>query len=398
MARVPEVNETTLQLSAPDNQLRILAEAIPQMVWTTDSRGDVQYANRQWYEYTGASYDQTRDMQWLRCVHPDDVEATKENWAKSIDSGSVYDMTHRLKRADGAYRWHLSRALPIKNQHGTVTNWFGTSTDIEDQRQASERMQALLETSVHERTEALEIARDEALRASSLKSQFVQNISHEIRTPMSGILGMSELLTEMDLPAEAKEMSNHILVAAGTLMEIVNDLLDFSKLEANKVALQNSQFSLGELIESLNLSISSALIKKNLNLIIDVQEGLPDLYNGDVKKIRQVLLNLLNNAVKFTESGDVKISVEEQARTGSWYSLRFSVVDNGIGIAEETLPKLFEPFVQADGSITRRYGGTGLGLSICRKLVTLMSGEIGVESKIGSGSKFWFMIPLESQS
>jgi PAS domain S-box-containing protein len=396
MPRVPEVNETTLQLSAPDNQLRILAEAIPQMVWTTDSRGDVQYANRQWYEYTGLSYDQTRNMHWLKCVYPDDAESTREAWAKAVENGSVYEIAHRLRRADGRYRWHLSRALPIKNQHGEVTNWFGTSTDIEDQRQASERVQTLLETSVHERTEALEIARDEALRASSLKSQFVQNISHEIRTPMSGILGMSELLSEMELPPEAKEMSNHILVAAGTLMEIVNDLLDFSKLEANKVTLQKNKFSLGELIESVNLSISSALTRKNLKLVIDVQEGLPDWYSGDAKKVRQVLLNLLNNAVKFTESGDIKISVEEQARTGDWYSLRFSVVDTGIGISDETLPRLFEPFVQADGSITRRYGGTGLGLSICRKLVTLMSGEIGVESKIGSGSKFWFMIPLEA--
>ncbi len=117
---------------------------------------------------------------------------------------------------------------------------------------------------------------------------------------------------------------------------------------------------------------------------------------GDEKKIRQVLVNIFNNAVKFTESGDIKVSVTEQTRTGDWYSVRFEVKDNGIGISEEILPKLFEPFVQADGSITRKYGGTGLGLSICRKLVTIMSGEIGVESKSGSGSTFWFMIPLEA--
>ncbi|MBS2000340.1 MAG: PAS domain-containing protein [Cyanobacteria bacterium SZAS LIN-5] len=395
---MPEVNETTLQLSAPDNQLRILAEAIPQMVWTSDARGNVQYANKQWYEYTGLSYDQTRNMHWLVCVHPDDAQSTREAWLKAVETGNIYEVTHRLKGADNSYRWHLSRALPVKNKRGDLENWFGTSTDIEDQRQASERMQALLESSVQERTEALEIARDEAIRASSLKSQFVQNISHEIRTPMSGILGMSELLAEMELPSDAREMANHILTAAGTLMEIVNDLLDFSKLDANKVALQKSKFSLSELIESVTLSISCALGKKNLNLIVDVQEGLPDSFMGDEKKIRQVLLNILNNAVKFTESGDIKLSIAEQARTENWYSLRFSIVDQGIGIGEETLPKLFEPFVQADGSITRRYGGTGLGLSICRKLVNLMSGEIGVESKVGSGSTFWFMIPLEAQT
>jgi signal transduction histidine kinase len=155
---------------------------------------------------------------------------------------------------------------------------------------------------------------------------------------------------------------------------------------------------LSELLESACLSLSSVVAKKNVNVVVNVQEGLPDSYMGDEKKVRQVLLNLLNNAAKFTESGDIKISVEEQARTANWYSLRFTVVDSGIGIDEQTLPRLFEPFVQADGSITRRYGGTGLGLSICRKLVAVMSGEIGVESKVGCGSTFWFMIPLEAQS
>jgi len=396
MALVPEVNETTLQLSAPDNQLRILAEAIPQMVWTSDAQGMVQYANKRWYESSRLNYDQPRNLHWLRSVHSDDAEMTKNAWLKAIEEGTVYEITHRLRRADDVFRWHLSRALPLKNEGGQITSWFGTSTDIEEQRQASERVKALLESSVQERTEALEIARDEALRASALKSQFVQNISHEIRTPMSGILGMSELLSEMELPHEAREMSNHILIAAGTLMGIVNDLLDFSKLEANKVPLQKGKFNLAELIESASLSVSSALTRKNLKLVVDVQKGLPEWYIGDEKKIRQVLINILSTAVKFTESGDIKVSVTEQARTKEWYSVRFTIADQGIGISEEILPRLFEPFVQADGSITRRYGGTGLGLSICRKLVTIMSGEIGVESKAGSGSTFWFMIPLES--
>ncbi|MFN8553446.1 MAG: PAS domain-containing protein [Candidatus Obscuribacterales bacterium] len=134
---MPEVNETTLQLSAPDNQLRILAEAIPQMVWTSDARGNVQYANKQWYEYTGLSYDQTRNMHWLVCVHPDDAQSTREAWLKAVETGNIYEVTHRLKGADNSYRWHLSRALPVKNKRGDFENWFGTSTDIEDQRQAS---------------------------------------------------------------------------------------------------------------------------------------------------------------------------------------------------------------------------------------------------------------------
>ena len=396
MAPGPELNDTTLRLTAPDSQLRILAEAIPNMVYTADAQGMLLYANKRWYEYTGSNYDQTRNLHWLRFIHPDDAETTRLTWLNCVKTGEIYEISHRLRRSDDVFRWHLTRALPLKNPSGETTSWFGTSTDIEDQKQASERITALLESSVQERTEALEIARDEAVRASMLKSQFVQNISHEIRTPMSGILGMSELLADMDLSPEAREMSNHILIAAGTLMGIVNDLLDFSKLEANKVPVQKSTFSLSELIENAILSVSSMVSKKSLKLTVDVQKGLPDGYVGDDKKIRQVLINLLNNAAKFTESGDIKVVVTEQARTKDWYSLRFQVIDQGIGISEENLPKLFEPFVQADGSITRRYGGTGLGLSICRKLVTVMSGEIGVESKSGSGSTFWFMIPLEA--
>jgi PAS domain S-box-containing protein len=396
MAPGPELNDTTLRLTAPDSQLRLLAEAIPNMVYTADAQGNLVYANKRWYEYTGGNYDQTRNLHWLRFVHPDDAETTRLTWQNSVQTGEVYEISHRLLRSDDVFRWHLTRALPLKSASGEITSWFGTSTDIEDQRQASDRVKVLLESSVQERTEALELARDEAVRASTLKSQFVQNISHEIRTPMSGILGMSELLADMDLPPEAREMSNHILTAAGTLMGIVNDLLDFSKLEANKVLLQKNKFSLTELIEDTTLSVSSIVTKKSLKLDVDLQKGLPDSFIGDEKKIRQVLVNLLNNAAKFTESGDIKIVLTEQARSGDWYSVRFQVTDQGIGISEEILPKLFEPFVQADGSITRRYGGTGLGLSICRKLVTMMSGEIGVESKSGCGSTFWFMVPLEA--
>lgn len=396
MAPGPELDDTTLRLTAPDSHLRILAEAIPQMVYTADAQGNMLYANKRWYEYTGNNYDQTRNLHWLRSVHPDDAETTRLTWLKAVQTGEVYEISHRLRRVDDVFRWHLTRALPLKNASGEIASWFGTSTDIEDQRQASERVQVLLESSVQERTEALEIARDEAVRASILKSQFVQNISHEIRTPMSGILGMSELLSDMDLPPEAREMSNHILIAAGTLMGIVNDLLDFSKLDANKVALQKNKFGLDNLLENAVLSVSSIVSKKNLKLEVDVQKGLPNSYQGDEKKIRQVLVNLLNNAAKFTESGAIKVLVTEQARSGDWYSVRFQITDQGIGISEENLPKLFEPFVQADGSITRRYGGTGLGLSICRKLVTMMRGEIGVESQAGSGSTFWFMIPLEA--
>lgn len=240
----------------------------------------------------------------------------------------------------------------------------------------------------------LQEARDAAQQALIMKSQFVANISHEIRTPMSGVLGMSELLMMSGLDTESHLIAEHICLSAKSLMSIVNDILDFSKLEAGRMQLEKREFSASSTIQQVLQSVKPSAAQKNLQLNAYVDPGIPERLYGDDGRIKQTLLNLAHNAVKFTQEGSVTIAVIADSRNQDMVNLRFTVQDTGIGIAEEVQNKLFLPFVQADNSTTRRFGGTGLGLSICKSLVMLMSGELTLESKEGMGSTFSFVIPV----
>jgi signal transduction histidine kinase len=236
----------------------------------------------------------------------------------------------------------------------------------------------------------LTVARDKALDASRLKSEFVANISHELRTPLSGILGMAELLTLKPLDHESIDISNHLLDSAKHLLTVVNDLLDFSKLEAGKVNLEVMTVSLRDLVNDVIKNSSPEARKKGLQLSEQVSHAVPKEIVADATRIKQVLLNMLHNAIKFTKIGSVQLDVS-MTEEGM---IKFSVTDTGIGVSRLIQDKLFQPFVQGDGSTTRVYGGTGLGLSVSRNLVQLMDGKIGVISVEGSGSTFWFSIPV----
>lgn len=243
----------------------------------------------------------------------------------------------------------------------------------------------------------IERARDAAQSANDLKSKFVASVSHEIRTPLSGIIGLSELLacgTPVS-PEEMKKMCNGIFDSAKGLLAILNDLLDFSKLEAGRMEIQNDTFMLDSVLSYVNRIVQNQVGNKNLRIVQHVDENVPPQCFGDALRIRQVLLNLVSNAVKFTEHGEVSITVSLQnCDSGKPRFIKYAVRDTGIGITEEAQKKLFSPFQQADSSTTRRYGGTGLGLSISKRLVELMGGDIGVDSKIGEGSTFWFVVPF----
>ena len=257
-----------------------------------------------------------------------------------------------------------------------------------------------LELKVDERTseliqvnDDLRRARDEAIQANILKSQFVANISHEIRTPMSGILGLSELLVN-ETEGETKVTAEYINSSASNLMVLVNDLLDMSKLEAGKFEIIKEVFQLNELVENVLTAFDLPASNQNLELLRHVDESLKEDFIGAPGRIRQVLQNLIQNAFKFTDKGSVKVLVEPQKVDGSTVYVRFSVSDTGPGISEVNQGKLFQLFVQVDGSTTRKHGGTGLGLALSKKLVQLMNGVISIDSVEGAGSTFWFTIPL----
>jgi len=263
-------------------------------------------------------------------------------------------------------------------------------------------LNATLQQRVAERTRQLEqqareliVARDRALELSRLKSEFLANVSHEIRTPMNAVIGMSELLLEARLGSEEREYAQTVHSSAHVLLALINDILDYSKIEAGKLSIEKLDFVLEEVARSAVAILAPRAAEKKLRIDLELAPEMPTRLHGDPGRLRQVLLNLLGNAIKFTAQGGVTVRIFPQVFTDAYTQVRFELADTGIGISDEVQSRLFQAFEQADGSTTRKYGGTGLGLAISRQLVTLMGGEIGVRSATGKGSIFWFFLPFE---
>jgi signal transduction histidine kinase/CheY-like chemotaxis protein len=275
------------------------------------------------------------------------------------------------------------------------TGFAGRTIDRLDRQkdQALDRAFARKEE-LEESNNQLVIARDQAMQASKLKSTFVANISHELRTPLSGIIGTNDLLAQQDLKPEARELITSSQLSAQSLKALVDDLLDLSRIEAGQFSIEQAPFVLADVVkDSINLCATAAENKK-LSLTANIDPLLPALVTGDAGRIKQVLLNLINNAIKFTPSGNIRVDVLPESESDGQVFVRFSVSDTGIGISEEDHKLLFVPFSQVDSSATRQYGGAGLGLALCKNLVGLMGGTIAVKSRKGEGSVFSFTLPL----
>ena len=287
-------------------------------------------------------------------------------------------------RADGT---EFPVELSIQAIHSTDQPLFTAYVrDITDRKRA--------ETEIVEKNRELAIARDQAIEASRLKSEFLATMSHEIRTPLSAVIGMNELLLDTSLDDEQREFATIVHESAHSLLAIINDILDFSKIEAGKLILDEVELDVRAVVERTAQMVGVSAREKGLELTIDLDSHLPARLHGDASRLRQVLLNLLSNAVKFTHEGKVGVRVLLREFSQDRGTVLFTVSDTGIGMTAATQQRLFEPFTQADSSMARKYGGTGLGLAICRRLILLMGGELGLESALGKGTTFWFAIPF----
>ncbi|HEX9016648.1 MAG TPA: response regulator [Chloroflexota bacterium] len=366
-----------------EDQLRKLMRAVeqsPAMIIMTDTGGRIEYVNPKFTEVTGYSLEEAigNTPNLLRSGKMP-AEVYEEMWRTILAGNEWRGELHNRKKSGELY-WELALISPIRDECGAVTHFISVKEDITDRKRVEQELVA---------------AREEATRASAAKSEFLANMSHEIRTPLNAIIGMADLLWETNLSAEQREYVRVFRRAGSTLMNLINDILDLSKVESGHLALETADFDLRALLEKTCEVMAVPAHEKDVELVYYVRPEVPSTLVGDPTRLRQVITNLIGNAIKFTEHGEVVVEVAldpsaDSSDAEGAQNLHFTVRDTGIGISSDRLSAIFERFAQAGPETTRNYGGTGLGLTISKQLVDLMGGRMWVESEVGYGSTFHF--------
>jgi PAS domain S-box-containing protein len=371
-------------LRTSEGRLAMTVQSTNIGIWDWDLSSNDVYFSPEWKRQLGyEDHEFANSFQEWECrVHPDDHERAL-GAIEAYLNGRVgaLENEHRLRHKDGSYRWILARGTIIRNEGALSSRMVGIHIDVTDRKVAEE---------------VLRQAKDAAEAASRAKSQFLANMSHEIRTPMNGVLGLAELLLRYPLNEKERHLTQSIHRSGSVLLAIINDILDFSKIEAGKLQLEAIPFEVRRTIEEAIAVSSSTAEQKGLRLSCRIARHIPFALIGDPTRLRQIIVNLVSNAVKFTEQGTVTVSAELTGTRDGRYGLSVSVTDTGIGISLEAQSNIFDAFSQADGSTTRKYGGTGLGLAIVKQLVTLMGGTIELQSRPGEGTCFRFTVYCKS--
>ena len=369
MARASQFFVTTIE--ERERSTRAILEGSPIGVMISGRDGRLVFSNARWRELARVADDQVADLD-ARAFYRTDAD--RQRVARLFhEQGRLRDCEIEVRALDGTPLWLLLTMEPFvfRGQPATLS-WF---YDYTERRRMDDE---------------LRLAKEAAEAATQAKSTFLATMSHEIRTPMNGVLGMLELLQETALDTEQRELADVVRDSASSLLKIIDDILDFSKIEAGKLEIERVPMSPLALVEGVADALAPNAQKKKLQLTTFVDASVTPMVEGDPVRLRQILFNLIGNAIKFTERGEIAVRLSADAAGPDGMMLRVLVRDTGIGLSPESRAQLFQPFVQADGSTTRRFGGTGLGLSICRGLVERMGGDIGVDSIPGEGSTFWF--------
>lgn len=377
---ITERRQAEEALRESEERFRIIVNSIPQLCWMANADGWIFWYNQRWYDYTGTTPKEMEGWGWQSVHDPDYLPEVVEQWKASLATGKTFDLEFPIRGSDGVYHPFLTRGIPICDQDGRIVRWCGTNTDISERKLIEEQLHA---------------AKEEAEQANRAKSQFLANMSHEIRTPMNGILGMTHLALKRELPEDVRGFLQLVQQSGQSLLAIINDILDFSKIEAGMVTIKNQPFNLGGVLESALRLMKTIAGDKGLALHFSIDPGVPENVKGDSGRLRQILTNIVGNAIKFSFKGSVSVTVSPvETVSQQRHRLLFVVRDEGIGIPQDKIQSIFEDFEQISSSAHVKYGGTGLGLSISKALVEMMGGTIWVESELDKGSTFSFEIEL----
>lgn len=390
-------NQMNEALRLAQNHFTIVEQATGEILWTLNSQLRFTHISDRIESITGYKAKELVGRHWSYLFETDLTIPKDYSNENSCIFRAVESVVYC---ADRSTRWFQSSGKFLFNEQGQLETVHGTSLDVTEARQTANNLQSAkdaVEKANKQLAHAAEMANkyaSEAQEASRAKSEFLANMSHEVRTPMNAILGLAHLVLQTDLETRQRDYIEKIEYAAKALLRIINDILDFSKIEAGKMDVEHVEFYLEDVLRGVSDITSTRAHQKGLEFLLSIQPGMPKAFMGDPLRLNQILVNLVSNAIKFTETGQVSISVAEEATQTENILLRFEIRDTGIGLSEEQQSKLFNAFTQADTSTTRKYGGTGLGLALCKSLVELMGGSIGCTSQVGVGSTFSFTVQL----